>query len=135
MVLFVIIVYDELVGGFLTTFIFSIAVAICIKEIFGTCLRLILDDEGIIDRTIGTGKILWKDIVGAELNVICHNALIGLKIDNAVVESYIEKQSTWEKFFIKANKALGFQHININLIGLDADFEQLLNLIDEKLKQ
>ncbi len=130
---FVILNTEELLAGIVTAGFFSLAVPICIKELLDTRPRLILDNEGITDRTLGVGKILWADIDGAQLSVIRHNAFIGLKIDSAKVDNFIQNQAWWKKLFIKANKAFGFQQININLVGLDADFEELLSLIEDRV--
>lgn len=132
--IFVIIDADELIVGLVVTGFFSLAVPICIKELLDTKPRLIIDDKGITDRTLGVGKILWSDIQAAELNMIRHNAFIGLKVDEPKVREYIKNQVWWKRFFIKANKVIGFQQLNINLVGLDADFDELLGQIQDRIE-
>ena len=89
--------------------------------------RLVIDDSGIYDRTIGIGKIPWSEIEGAYIRSIQGNDFICLKLRNQ--DAYLDKLSSVKRSMVKANEALGFTPISLNLSGVAADSDQILELV------
>ncbi len=129
---FIILDTAELLGGIITAGFFGIGIPFCIKEILDNTPRISMDEDGITDRTIGVGKILWSDINGAEIKHIRHNAFICLYIDELNTQKYLNNQTLVKRFLLKTNKSLGFQQFNINLIGVDGDFDEILDIINTR---
>lgn len=90
--------------------------------------RIVLDDEGIEDRSLGVGKIFWSDIEAAYLNDFVTSKFIALQIPDA--EKYLQLASGAGSQIVSANQALDFEAFNINLVGLSVPPKDLLTLIE-----
>ena len=89
--------------------------------------RLLMDDEGVLDRTLGLGKIPWKDIDGAFLKSIRGNDFVCLELKDA--DKYLNQLSSVKRLAAGANEKLGFTPISLNLSGVSASSEQVLELV------
>ena len=77
--------------GWTSIIFFGFGLIVFLKQIMNTKPRIILDDEGIEDKSLDIGKILWDDIEAAYPNNIVSNKFISLKIKD--VEKYLQKTS------------------------------------------
>jgi hypothetical protein len=89
--------------------------------------RLVIDEQGITDRTLRCGRIPWREIVDARVNVVHGQPFICLELRNE--EPFLRKLSPAGRALLKANRALGFSALNINLGGLDADPHEVYELV------
>lgn len=89
--------------------------------------RLVIDEQGILDRTLGVGIIPWSEITGAYLRSIQGNSFICLEVLNP--ERWLERLSPIKRAMVPANEALGFTVLNLNLSAVSAEPAELLELI------
>ncbi len=95
--------------------------------------RLVIDAEGIYDRTLGVGTIAWKDIEDAYICSIHVHDFICLVVHDPDV--YLRRLSAIRRKIATANRALGLTELNLNLVGVTASAEEVLQLIYEHLPQ
>lgn len=110
---------------------FGFGLFVFIKQLLNNSPRIILDDEGIEDKSLGIGKILWEDIESAYPNRIKTNKFISLKVRNS--EKYLQRNSKFQAKLASYNKSLGFETLNLNLVGLATPQTELLNLLQDRL--
>ena len=113
--------------GWTTIVFFGACIPILILQFINTNARLIIDDEGVIDRTLGVGKIPWNEITGAYLKTIQTNAFICLNLRNN--ETYTDKLNPVKKAMLAMNEKLGFTPISLNLVGTNVEPEQVLEVV------
>lgn len=117
--------------GWSAIIFFGFGLIVFLKQLLNTKPRIILDDEGIEDKSLGIGKILWDDIEAAYPNNIISNKFISLKLKN--VEKYLQKTSKAKEKLASYNHALGFEALNLNLVGLNVSQKDLMTLITAHL--
>ena len=81
--------------------------------------RLVLDDQGVLDRTLGVGVIPWTEITGAELKSIQGNHFVCLQLRNP--DRWLGQLSPLQRAMVSANERLGFSALNLNLGAINAD--------------
>jgi hypothetical protein len=121
---------DRWKAWFVTLF-FGSCTAVFVKQLFDARPRLIIDDDGIHDRTLGVGKIPWSEITGAYRRSISGNEFICLEVRNP--EMWLQQLSPTKKSLANVNRALGFTQLNINLAGLPVDAAQVHELILKRI--
>ncbi|MEW6734112.1 MAG: STM3941 family protein, partial [Acidobacteriota bacterium] len=92
--------------------------------------RIIIDDQGILDRTLGVGLIPWNEIDAAYLNSINGNYFISLELRNP--EIFLARLSNVQRKLASANRALGFSDINVNLSGVDKRSEEIFKVVTQR---
>lgn len=110
---------------------FGFGLLIFLWQIFDTRPRIVIDQIGIFDRTLGIGIIEWQDIEHAYLNSIFGNKFISLVLhDN---EKYLQRISKPKAKLAQYNKTLGFETINLNLSGVNIKPNEVFDLIIKQL--
>jgi hypothetical protein len=94
--------------------------------------RLTIDQNGVIDRTLGVGRIVWSDIESAYLTSINGNGFICLELGNP--EKYSKKMSKTRRAMSTVNRNLGFTDFCINLSGTEADSNEVFELLMKYLE-
>lgn len=89
--------------------------------------RLILDDEGLYDRTLGVGVIPWRDIADAQLVSVRGHAFVCLHLRNP--EHWIGRLSAGQRRLAALNQRMGFALLNVNLSGAAVDPQAVLQRI------
>jgi hypothetical protein len=117
--------------GWSSIIFFGFCLFVFLKRFLNTEPRIILDDEGIEDKSLDVGKILWEDIAAAYPNNIMTNKFISLKLKD--VEKYSRRISKPKQKLASYNQSLGFETLNLNLIGLDISQKNLMTLITAHL--
>lgn len=113
--------------GWLNLLFFGFGVVVFIRQLFDNRPRLVLDDRGITDRMLGVGLIAWGDIEDAYAASIKSNAFICLELRNT--DHYLQRLSPLKRKINKANTAFGFTPLSLNLSGVAADPNEVLELI------
>ena len=113
--------------AWLNILFFGSAIPLFIWQIIDRRPRLVFDDEGVSDRTLDVGKILWRDINGAYLRSIQGNVFVCLHISDA--EKYLGRLSPIKKAAAGVNEQLGFTPLSLNLSGVSVDPNQMLELV------
>jgi hypothetical protein len=118
--------YEQLAGWPAILF-FGACAIVGIRQVADTTPRLVINESGVFDRTLGIGVIKWSDIEGAVVQSIHQNPFICLKLRNE--DSYLTKLTSTGRALVAANIQLGFSAINLNLSGVDADADAICALI------
>jgi hypothetical protein len=117
---------QRLIGGACVLF-FGGGALVALRQLFDSRPRLVIDDSGILDSTLGVGTIPWSEILDARVQSIQGNDFICLSVRNP--EMWIHSYSPVQRALVSANKALGFTELNINLAGVAADTARIHELI------
>lgn len=120
-------VIDGKLFGWLAILFFGSGVPISIWQIADSRPRLIIDEHGVLDRTLGVGRIAWSDIEAAYVRSISRNDFICLELKNP--EKYAQKLSKVKRAMAAANRNLGFTDFNLNLSGVDARTDEVFELV------
>jgi hypothetical protein len=113
--------------GWLSILFFGSGIPISIWQLADSRPRLIIDEHGVSDRTLGVGRIAWGDIEAAYVRSISGNDFICLELRNP--EKYSEKLSKVKRAMAAANRSLGFTDFNLNLSGVDVRTEEVFELV------
>lgn len=113
--------------GLAAIIFFGSGIPIFIWQLIDSRPRLIIDDNGILDRTLGVGRIAWSDIEAVYVQSISSNDFICLELKNT--EKYAQNLSKVKRAMTTANRSLGFTDFNINLSGVDARTDEIFELI------
>ena len=117
----------NLAGGWGCIVFFGAGVPIAVWQIFDSRPRLIIDENGINDRTMGVGLIPWSEIEDAYVMSIERNDFICLVVRDPSL--WIHKLSPLQKAMASTNLKLGFTELNVNLSGIDVSSRQIHELI------
>lgn len=113
--------------GWLGILFFGSGIPLSIWQIADSRPRLVIDERGVTDRTLGIGRIAWSDIEGAYVMSISGNDFICLELKNS--EKYWQKLSKVKRAMATANRQLGFTDFNLNLSGVEASTDEIFELI------
>jgi hypothetical protein len=113
--------------GWIDVLFFGACAAVFVWQLFERRPRLKIDEHGINDRTLGVGLIPWSEITDAYVKSIQSNDFICLTVRDP--NRWIGKLSPVGRAMLKANQALGFTELNINLSGTNARTREILELI------
>lgn len=104
-----------------------------IMQLFDSRPRLIIDNEGVFDRTLRCGKIPWTDILDARLQTISSQPFICLDLRDE--ERYLTLISPTRRALVAANRALGFSAFSLNLSHVDADPLEVFELVFRSIRR
>lgn len=113
--------------GWTSIILFGACAVVCGFQFVDLRPRLRIDDRGIDDRTLGVGLIPWSEIKDAYVKSILGNDFVCLRVRDP--NKWLGRLSPWRKALIRANLALGFTELNINLSGTNARAQQIHELI------
>jgi len=104
---------------------------VAIRQLVDRRPRLVVDDVGVLDRTLGVGRIPWEEIVGADwVSLNGHHFICLLLRDEA---HWLVKLSPLQRRLASANRGLGFGSINLNLSGLAVDPAVVFSLLQAEI--
>lgn len=98
-----------------------------VQQIIDTRTRLELNERGIFDRTLGVGLIPWSDVESAYVLTIHQQSFVCLQLRNE--DEWVDRLGATQRRLMGANRALGFQAFNINLSGLGAHPQEVLEIV------
>ncbi len=117
-------------GGF-GLFFFGFLTLALVGQIFDRRPRLIIDSEGIYDRTLQSGVIDWYDIRNVYLQKIGESRFVCLDLENE--EKYLPQDYQEKKKTIAVKKYLSMETVNINIDGLNIDEEELIGILKKEV--
>ena len=85
---------------------------------------LVIDDAGVLVKTLGVGRIPWEEITGAHKRggtCVC--------LDLIDAEKYVSKLNAVRRVTIKMNVKFGYSPILVNLLGTKNNPDQVIELI------
>jgi hypothetical protein len=119
--------------GWTTIVFFGGCALVFVWQLIDSRPRIIIDDDGIYDRTLGVGRIPWPEIQDAYVRSISGNDFICLELLDA--ERYVQRTNPVRRALAGMNSALGFTPITLNISCLAADSNDLLELILKRIHQ
>lgn len=122
-----------MVVGWASIIFFGFGLIVFLVRLFDRRPRIILDDEGIEDKSLDVGKIIWSDIEAAYPNGVLSSKFISLKVRDA--DKYLRRTSESKQKLAAYNESLGFETLNLNLVGLQISQKDLLALIETHLSR
>ncbi len=103
--------------------------------IFDSRPRLILDEDGVIDRYLGVGKIFWRDIKDLSVITAYKNDFVCLYMDEDSNQRYLSNVSSIKRKLLTANVALGWPPLNLELSGIKGSTEEIFQAIVQHLEK
>ncbi len=113
--------------GWMNIVFFGAGIPLFIRQFVDARPRLVIDDRGIFDRTLGLGVIPWGDISGAYIKSIEGNHFICLELRDP--GKWIARYSPMKRSLVAANEALGFTAVNLNLSGVAVEPLDVLEVV------
>ena len=101
-----------------------------IKALLDKSPRLQLDAHGITDKQLKIGTIAWSDVNAFELKQVHKSTFITLEMDELANAKYTAHFSPMKRKVIATNKSLGLTLLNLNLNGLNAKPDVVLNTLN-----
>jgi len=92
--------------------------------------RLVIDDTGVLDRTLKIGLVRWDEIQGAALDFVDDEELICLQVRNP--QESTKKISSSRRKLAAANRDAGFAEVTLDLSGVAMATEDVLALIQQR---
>ncbi len=126
---------EKVLIGWLCGGLFFLAIPIFLWQIFDSRPRLILDENGVIDRRLGVGKIFWKDIKGLSVRTAYKNDCVCLEMDEDSNQRYLSNVSSFKRKLLTANVALGWPLLNLNLSGVNVSTEEIFQTIVQRIEK
>lgn len=114
--------------GWVGAVFFGACAGVAVWQMSQSAPRLIIDDDGLLDRTLGVGVIEWNDVLDARPLVVAKQPLVGLTLRDP--EVYLSRLGTVKRKIVGANSSMGFDELSLNLSGLrDADPVEIADLV------
>ena len=115
--------------GWIGTCFFGLGIPIGIIQLFDRRPQIIINENGIWDRTTKQDQIKWEQIVNAYPLDIFDQKFISIVSD----DSFIFKKKPY-KWAAKLNKEIGAQNLNLHLGQTNIDENKLIELIQKLAK-
>lgn len=125
--IFLVVLGESRMIGWMSIIFFGSMIPLFIWQIFDSRPRLIIDQDGVYDKTLKVGLIPWTDIETAYIKSIQGNSFVCLSLKNT--DAYLDKLSPLMRAATKANEKLGFTPLSLNLSGLKVDPVQVLDVV------
>ena len=122
---------NSTVVGILSIVFFGTGFFVLLRQGLDRRPRIIIDEQGVTDRTLGVGRIVWEDIEAVQLSSVFTNNFVVLKLKNN--EKYLKNLSNISKKLTKVNKDLGFGVLNLNLSLLDMKPKKIYEIVRSRI--
>ncbi len=116
--------FDYYMGWLFTSF-FGLGIPISIFTLLDKRPQIIINENGIWDRTTKQDEIKWEQIKESYLLEIHNQKFISIIVD----ETFVFKKNTFS-WLNKLNKYVGAQKLNINLSRINIDENKLIDFIN-----
>ena len=117
--------FDFYMGWFTTSF-FSLGIPIGFFTLLDKRAQIIINENGIFDRTLKQGIIKWEQIIEAYPIDIQNQKFISIVVDETF--EFKKRQYKWAE---KLNEFVGAQKLNLNLSQIKVDENKLSELINK----
>jgi hypothetical protein len=111
--------------GWVCTIFFGLAIPLIIYNLLDNRPQIIINEEGIWDRTLKQDLIKWEQIINFRLLNIHNQIFISVKVDKTFVY-----KNKFYKLATKLNNLVGAENLNLNLGQINVDENKLLELIN-----
>ena len=93
--------------------------------------RIVIDDQGILDRTLKVGRIEWEDIRAVFLKRSQGQPFLCLELVDP--SKYTQRLSPLLRRMVQLNRKLGFTDLSLNLGGTNVDPDYVEDLLRKEL--
>lgn len=115
--------------GWTNIVFFGAGAVLFVRQIVDTRPRVVIDENGIFDRTLGVGVIPWAAIVDARLQSVRSIPFICLELRNP--DAWRARLGPIRRALTRGNEAFGCAMLNVNLSGIQVDPLTVLVAIHE----
>lgn len=119
--------------GIASILFFGFGVLVISKQVLDRRVRIIINDEGIFDRTLDVGVIEWRDIEEVYLQSVSGSVFIPLVLEDS--NKYLRRTSKTKAKIAAYNEYFGFETVNLNLSGVKTNGEDILEIIEEEIEK
>lgn len=92
--------------------------------------RLVIDDAGVLDRTLGIGLIRWDEVRGTALDFVDGKEFVCLQVQNP--EKSDSNVPAGRRKLAAANRDAGFAEVTLDLSGVSMATEDVVALIQQR---
>ena len=117
--------FDYIMAWICVSF-FGIGILIGIFNLLENSARIIINENGILDRTLKQGIIKWEQIIEAYPLDIQNQKFIAIVVDETF--EFKKRQYKWAE---NLNKLVGAQKLNLNLSQIEINENKLSDLINK----
>lgn len=121
-----------LIMGYLGVAFFTAVSIAILRLFFDTSPRLILDEEGLYDRTMKTPRIPWNAIVSMEIRNIRSTSFICLELTDE--EERMKSLPPLRRLTAAINRRTGLSAFNVNPGALPLSAEEIFTVIVAHVK-
>ena len=114
------------------TVFFGCTALVFVRQLSDRRPRITIDEKGILDRTLRMGVIEWNDIDGAYLKRMPGATFICLQLRDA--KKYTSRLSPRVQRVVALNEKLGATPVSLNLTGVEAKPQEVLDLIETQVR-
>jgi hypothetical protein len=119
--------------GWASIVFFGAGIPLFVRQLLDSKPRLVIDDEGVFDRTLGVGIIPWSEIESAYVKSAHGNDFVCLVLRDP--QRWTGQLPSAQQALVKANVKLGFQPLNINLSGMAVDAALVQEVVLKKISE
>ena len=106
---------------------FGYGVTVFVRRLFDKEPRIVINDVGILDRSLGVGVIEWRDIRSAYIWSYQRSECICLELYDT--KRYTKKLSPVRRLFVALNRAVNATPFSITASGTNGSTEQVMQPI------
>ncbi len=92
--------------------------------------RVVINNQGIEDRRLGTGLIRWREILDVSIRTVQQHPF--LCIDLVDPEKQLAKMPLWRRPICRVNRLMGFPEIAIDLHLLEANVDEVWQYVSSR---
>lgn len=119
-------------GGIAVTF-FGVCIAKGLQMLFDKSPRIVLSDDGVMDRSLCKAVIPWSQIEDAQVTQVMKHSFICLFLKDP--EKYLSKLTLLMRINAGANKAMVGTAYTMNLAAINADPETICQEIRARIQR
>ncbi|HEX5725609.1 MAG TPA: STM3941 family protein [Longimicrobiaceae bacterium] len=121
--------------GLLGVGFFGLCAVVSARQALDARPRIVIDDEGVFDRTLRVGRIAWSDIAAAYVKRMHSGVFVCLELRDPA--KYVHRQPPLLQRVTGLNTVLGFTHLSLNLTNTCADPEHVCAVVvrEARLRQ
>lgn len=128
---FLLLRHPDRLTGYATTIFFGGCAAVALGQL-RVSPRLVIDEEGLFDRTLGVGVIPWGELQGAFVRAVGGHRFVCLELRDP--DGWRARLGPVRRVLAGANRRLGCTDFNINTFGLPVTAAEILALVTARLE-
>lgn len=121
------------IAGWAGVLFFGLCATFIAKQMATGGPRIVIDQNGIFDRTNGLGTIEWRDVISVWVAELQGQKFLCLELRNPT--EYLDRLSSWRRKLATVNRELGFTEFTLNPTGTGADPAALAAAITKELER